>query len=609
MTKNKAIKSRTGKILAALLIAAMVFPASPMVASVAAADLYGPEPTVTTGRILTPDQTGDKYDWVEIAKSGDCSLIVRTEYLHFNRNYNDPFWQYFPYGATNEYLTSNIRQKVNTWFTALLPYDTVKYLYTVGDDALPVDARLRNFTMQNNAINTLGTSGTRDALTNGLSRPTSFQVGTGSDIAFILSFSEAANYVSDGRAISGFVGNENKSPVEAISNFQKMNVPSVSGLYTSMWLRSPGSSAATVGSVITSGYTSQTLLYSANYVGYIFPALWVKSTIFGDDATPPVTPPTNPGTYAVDGRVLTPDLTGDTVNWIEIARNGNSSLIVRSTYLSVQRGYGDPAWQYWSFGLNGDYMSSTVRNRINIWFNGTVPAQNVSGWSAGDDGLAPDARLRNYTLQSDMVNKIGTCTTKEAMTNGISSPTIYRVGVGNDIAFALSYSESANFLSLKHFQRNTNPSQMPSSDFAISNFSKIHIPNYGANDSSMWLRSLGDCAGTSGQLDWRGVAFQGHWDPSLKELGYVYPAVWVDQGIFETKATVIVEHVNYYNLEEKLMENEVFTVDAGLYGPYQPKSFDNYYPGFWDSSSAPILGMIQAGQTITIRFFYMGNVD
>jgi hypothetical protein len=626
MTKTKTRKSKIGRILAAVLVAAMIFPASPMIASAAADDVYGSVPTVTTGRVLTPSQTGDKVNWIEVAKSGNYSLIVRSEYLHFNRNYNDPFWQYYPYGATNSSLTSNVRQKVNTWFTALLPTNSTRYYYTVGDDALPVDARLRNFTMQNTAISILGTTGTRDGLTNGLSKPMSIQAGTANDVAFVLSFSEAASFISDGRAVSGYVGNEYMSPAEAVANFQKINVPTVSGLYTNMWLRSPGTSAATVGSVSSAGYASQTLLSSANYVGYIYPALWVNSDIFGVSApatqaapvnppaatlAAPATPaaaPANTGTYGVMGRTLTPDLTGDNVNWVEIAKNGNYSLIVRTNYISVARGYGDPAWQYCFYGsLN--YMTSTVRDRINIWFNGRVPSQYISGWNPGDDGLAPDARMRNYTVQSDVLSKLGTSTTHQAVIDGISSPTSYQVGAGRDIAFALSYSESANYLSIKHFLRLSNPSQYPSSDLAAYNFSKISIPQYG-HTSHMWLRSVGDCPNTMGSLGWNGVCFQATFNSSYEPC-YIYPAVWVDQGIFETKpvtTTVTVEHINAVS-GTKLMSDEVFNVTPGFYGPYLPKYFFGYAAGYWDNTSAPILGMINAGQNLVIRYYYLPYVE
>ena len=37
----------------------------------------------------------------------------------------------------------------------------------------------------------------------------------------------------------------------------------------------------------------------------------------------------------VDGRILTPDLSGDVSDWLEIAQYGNSSLIVRMNYINI----------------------------------------------------------------------------------------------------------------------------------------------------------------------------------------------------------------------------------------------------------------------------------
>ena len=231
----------------------------------------------------------------------------------------------------------------------------------------------------------------------------------------------------------------------------------------------------------------------------------------------------------VDGRILTTEQTGDSSDWVEIARYNGSSLIVRANYikLSGYRNY-DPDWQYTSFGTDMKYQNSFVRNKINHWFSG-VP--DYANW---EDVLPPGARLREYTLQHNALSKLGTCNTITAMTDGLSEPTKYKVGIGNDIAFALSYSESANYLSSIHFQRNNNLADQPSNAIAIANVQKVNIP--GAYVSGMWLRSPGDCANTVGALDNEGFGrfrvFQFYITSSASQKGYIYPALWVDSAIF-----------------------------------------------------------------------------
>jgi hypothetical protein len=234
----------------------------------------------------------------------------------------------------------------------------------------------------------------------------------------------------------------------------------------------------------------------------------------------------------VDGRVLTPSMTGDKVNWIEIARYGDYSLIVRTNYLNIYTQasyYGNPQWQYTAYGTAATYGNSMVRDKINNWFNGIAPT--------AADNLPADARLREFTLKNNALSVIGTSSTASSLTNGFSIPTSNQVGTGNDIAFVLSYSETAEFLSKTYDVRGMNPQVQPSNNLATINYNKITIPQIYAY--GMWLRSPGDISGTAGALDYTGRAFQYHINPNdTNERGLVYPALWVNSSIFETSYTV-----------------------------------------------------------------------
>jgi len=306
---------------------------------------------------------------------------------------------------------------------------------------------------------------------------------------------------------------------------------------------------------------------------------------------------------AVNGRILTPQDTGDKVNWVEIARYGNYSLIVRSSYLnwySQASRYGNSAWQYMSYPASSGvarYSTSTVRTYINKWFNGTA--------YACADNLPANARLRSYTMQNNAMTALGTASTLASQTNGFSTPYTTQVRYGDDIAFALSFSEAMNFMSLKYDQRGRNPQITPSSAIAQSNFAKISIPQeweYGA-----WLRSPGDYTGTAGAVDYTGRVFQfwGDTNGGL-EKGMLYPALWVDQGIFAPAIGTVNVVCKDANTGAILQSNsyEINTNLTNSYGPYNAPSFRFYLAGVLDPSSDPIQGTIAQGQTKTITYLY-----
>ena len=273
------------------------------------------------------------------------------------------------------------------------------------------------------------------------------------------------------------------------------------------------------------------------------------NALYGDDVkyykdsdgnmttTKPSSPITETPTIADDGsgnggRVLTDAQTGDG-KWVEIARNGDYSLIVRANYINTYASghYNDPTWQYVNYA-SAVYANSTVNKAINDWFNG-----NVTG---DKDKLSATAKLRQFTVQNNAISVPGTSSSMAGMTNGFSKPTNVKIPSGsNDVAFALSYGEAANFCSVTHDIRPIiNDLQMqPSSSIAQKNFAKITIPAYTTGYRyGAWLRSPGDVAGTMGALnnDGRAFQFQLSHTPS-EECGLVYPALWVDSAIFDTK--------------------------------------------------------------------------
>ena len=302
---------------------------------------------------------------------------------------------------------------------------------------------------------------------------------------------------------------------------------------------------------------------------------------------------------AVTGRVLTPDKTGDTSDWIEIARNGDYSLIVRKDFINVNASAGTKgiaSWQYIDFGTNTSYASSNVRTKINAWFNGTA--------SINADNLPWNARLREYTVANTALSSIGTCCEQVSLIDGLSRPTTIKAGMGNDIAFALSYAESADFLSIYHFMRGPIANQ-PSSPIAVANYLKVNIP--AVHLYCMWLRSVGDCPNTAAAVcanigTYPGRVFQNDLKSgNVYTYGFVYPALWVDSSIFVSTGTII----NWVLDKETgaVLSSETSIVPApGNYGPIVPPPM---LPGWtieWDPTSDPTSGYINAGETKNIRW-------
>jgi hypothetical protein len=221
-------------------------------------------PTGVDGRILTPDKTGDYSDWIELARYNGHSLIIRKDVLPNSR-------MEFDKRNINAYIISDARNVVNNWFK----------------NTLNSNAKLRDHTVLSNPLYYVGNFG---VINNGFCLPSGGAARTGDDVAFLLSFGEAAMFCSEQYAIT--TTSWNYSPQVAKQNFNKLSwePTEASGTRRAFWwLRSEGHNSGTVKNACSVGSHSQALLNcvyaSSSQAGYpyIRPALWVGSGIFEDN--------------------------------------------------------------------------------------------------------------------------------------------------------------------------------------------------------------------------------------------------------------------------------------------------------------------------------------
>ena len=319
---------------------------------------------------------------------------------------------------------------------------------------------------------------------------------------------------------------------------------------------------------------------------------------------------------AVTGRVLTPDKTGDTSDWVEIAVSGDYSLIVRKDFININTYAGTNnilGYQHTDFGPTTSYANSNVRTKINSWFNGTA--------AGAADNLPAGARLRNFTVQNTALSAIGTSCEQVSLSDGYSKPTGSKASTGNDIAFALSYTESAQFLSVYHFMRGpfANP---PSSDEAAANYLKVNVPDVYAY--CMWLRSPGDLPYTVASLGpnqgaYIGRVFQNYIaSGGYYTYGFVFPALWVDSAIFDTPKPpivivdpVCVATVRYLDAAtgSPLAPDDQFKGEPGEDYFCPPQDIRFYNPGILAPYSDPASGtFLHFGQELTITYLYTRGV-
>jgi len=292
-------------------------------------------------------------------------------------------------------------------------------------------------------------------------------------------------------------------------------------------------------------------------------------------------------TAGVAGRVLPANRTGDNSDWIEIARNGDYSLIIRKDVLSS-------GWvNYATSGINNSYQVSNARNVVNNWFN-----QTLSG----------NARLRYFTVGNNALSEIGGF---GATAYGISKPNGVAVRTGNDVAFLLSFAEAANFCSMQYATSTTNWVSSPS--LARTNFGKLTaLPTTPPQRDFWWLRSPGWNSNNASSVGTHSKAMAScvYASTSITSAGYCYirPAMWVNSAVFEADyATINVIHRDA-NTNEILLE-ETFRVPTGSYGPYLPKVFPRYSQGFLAAGSDPASGTIALMEVKNITYRYYRAVS
>ena len=221
--------------------------------------------SVIDGDIISASLIGDTSDWVEIAQSGDYRLIVRKVVLPLGKVVFDD-------RNIDAYQISSVRNLVNNWFK----------------NTLPKTARVRNFTVTSDA-NTTNGIGYWGVISNpynsGYSQPTGIRVSTGDDIAFLLSFAEAAMFCSNRYALTSTTVAD--SPALAKKNFNKLTPPGKPAeLEDFWWGRTGGHNSGTNKTATSIGTHASPFLSGAVYASssraaypYVRPAMWVHKGV------------------------------------------------------------------------------------------------------------------------------------------------------------------------------------------------------------------------------------------------------------------------------------------------------------------------------------------
>ena len=313
-------------------------------------------------RVLSTEQTGDTSEWIEIARSGGYSLIIRRNYVNVytgTGHIGEPHWQYTAFGTTDTYkspTSSTLRNAINNWFKGTASGTANK---------LASNARLRSYTMSNNASDLPGTANEVASLTNGFSKPTVYQDGMNDDIAFALSASEAIKFCSKRYRVNGSKAGDSAAPAPA--KFNKLIIPA-NGTYGSdyytfgIWLRSAGTlrDGLKTGGILN-GSDGDVFQFHLKHgtpsgnteAGLVYPALWVKSTIFTD---PVINIPANGGSYT-DNKGVT---------WIVLTTDANGNKLLMTDYVYLEAPNGP---KYVNSGNYVAYESSNLKTAMEDWFN------------------------------------------------------------------------------------------------------------------------------------------------------------------------------------------------------------------------------------------------
>jgi len=314
----------------------------------------------------------------------------------------------------------------------------------------------------------------------------------------------------------------------------------------------------------------------------------------------------------VGNNLIPPSFTGDTVDWMEIARNGSYSLIVRTKYINYDQ-YAEHRnilnWQTTTFGSNSTYgATSLVRSYINNWFEGKATGEA--------DNLRKEARIRKFTMQNNAPDMLGTSdqAAEDSLIVGFSKPTTIQIPSGSkDVAFALSYGEVSNFLSDKH---NEGASVVDSAPLARANFSTLKDnTNNDLSGYGIWLRSPGVTSGThptatyrAGILDFsQGRAYQENIDNSGVK-GLVYPALWVRTAILEDKTMykAVEGKKNIYELLNEFGTPKTYPASY-IYSTDEKPAIGTRLPAIYNGSNCYV--EIEAGSNIWVYVKEDGSLN
>jgi hypothetical protein len=226
MRNTSLVKSKIfwSAAIAAVLFLACFLPIQ--TASASTGDVVGVD-----GRIIPASMTGDTSAWVEIAQFSGYALIIRQDPIsNAHMAYRND------YALDNMYAFSTVRKEINNWYNS----------------ELSSTARLRNFAVTNNVMSNLGSYGA--AYIDGISKPLGVAAPKGDDVAFALSFCEAAYFCSTQYYCQANSTAIEASPNLAFNNYHKLR-PAFAGRSQSgnssqaYWLRSPGKSSRYAGAV------------------------------------------------------------------------------------------------------------------------------------------------------------------------------------------------------------------------------------------------------------------------------------------------------------------------------------------------------------------------
>ena len=282
------------------------------------------------------------------------------------------------------------------------------------------------------------------------------------------------------------------------------------------------------------------------------------------------------------GMILPRDKSGDTSEWIEIATNGDYSMILRRDVLPIGQVYFD------SRSIDA-YQISYVRDVVNNWYNKTLPS---------------NARLREFATTSNALTDIGYFA---VISNGFSKPTGLPAPTGNDVAILLSFAEAAMFCSDQYATNYAGTSWTASPPIAKANYKLINKSTK-ALDDFWWLRSPGHyysvakCASSVGShtTPLAGCVYA---SSSQAAYPYVRPAMWVNTDVFYDKGTINLRYLDADTLEP-LDDDESFELLAGNYGPIPAKTFRFYLPAVVDPDGDPAEGVLGIREEKFITFLY-----